>query len=77
MKYKYKCDCGNEKIIECSIKEIENREEICEKCGCKMKRDWKASLIIPEHMKTSNSQEMSYVKNILKTRPSGKNKVYY
>lgn len=77
MKYKYICKCGNERIIECSMKDIVDHVEMCDKCGAKMSRDWKANLIIPEHMKTENSQEMSYVRGIMKNRPSGKRKTLY
>lgn len=77
MIYTFKCKCGNKKEIKCSMQEISSIPLKCEVCGGSMKREWCSSFIIPEHMKTENLQEMSYVKNILKKRPSGKDKIYY
>lgn len=77
MKYIFKCSCGNKEEIECSMREIPSLKVPCGKCGKDMKRVWGSSFIIPEHMKSENSQEMSYVKNILKKRPSGKDKIFF
>lgn len=77
MKYNFKCDCGNTKIIDCSMDEISGMKVTCDSCGSQMKRVWRASLIIPEHMKGENIEQMSYVNNLMKTRPSGKKKVLY
>lgn len=77
MKYQFKCKCGNIKEVECSMQDISTLKVKCNKCGEDMKRVWSTSFVVPEHMKNENTQEMSYVKNILKTRPSGKNKVWY
>lgn len=77
MKYKFNCSCGNSTIVECSMNDISKLTPICDRCGGSMKRVWKASFIIPEHMKGDNVEQMSYVNNIMKNRPSGKRKVLY
>ena len=77
MKYQFKCECGNVKEVECPMQDISTLKVKCDKCGVDMKRMWNTSFVIPEYMKNENTQEMSYVTNILKTRPSGKNKVWY
>lgn len=59
------------------MQDISTLKVKCNKCGEDMRRVWSTSFVVPEHMKNENTQEMSYVKNILKTRPSGKNKVWY
>lgn len=63
--------------VDCSMNEISDKEVTCNNCGKKMKRIWVSSFIIPEHMKNENTQEMSYVKDVLKKKPSGRGKIYY
>lgn len=77
MKYEFKCsNCNARKIVDIDISKISEAKVICD-CGSEMKRVWKASLIVPEYMKADQSQEMSYINDRMKIRPSGKTKVYY
>jgi len=77
MRYNFKCNCGESQTIECKIGEISSKKVICPNCGKEMKRVWSNSFIIPEHMKTENTSQMSYLNNIMKKRPSGKRKILY
>ena len=77
MTYEFKCkNCGNVKTINVPMTEIATTEVICD-CGQKMIRNWKASLVVPDYMKAAESQEMSWVQDRLKNRPSGKRRVLY
>ena len=77
MKYEFKCkNCGKVKTIDIPMSEISNFNAICD-CGNKMIRNWKASLTVPDYMKATESQEISWVKDRLKNRPSGKRQVLY
>lgn len=78
MKYEFNCkECGSVKTIEVPMDQISGLEVICDDCGAKMKRSWKASLIVPEYMRAEETQEMAWVNDRMKNRPSGKRKVYY
>ena len=57
--------------------EISNLEVLCPECQSKMKRVWSSSFVVPEHMKNENAAQMSYLNNIMKTRPSGKRKFLF
>lgn len=77
MIYEFKCkNCGNVKSVKIPMSEISNAEIICD-CGQKMVRNWKASLNVPDHMRAAESQEMAWVQDRLKNRPSGKRRVLY
>lgn len=78
MKYIFKCDCGKESTKEFKMSEVSKSVVLCEDCGKQMHQIYRNSnLINPEHMKSEQINDMSYVSRIMKNRPTGRTKSIY
>jgi predicted nucleic acid-binding Zn ribbon protein len=87
MIYAYTCDfCNNKQEIEQGLEEVVPKAITCEACGKQMRRDWKASITIPDHFKAvgdicnrDSGSNFDYIKHRMAkgSRPSGKEKIYY
>lgn len=86
MIYSYKCDsCGSETAIMQSINDPTPKSVKCKECGNKAHRDWSTAKIhIPEDFKAvSKDNEDNYANldnlksKFKKSRPSGRDKIYY
>lgn len=76
--YRYKClKCNITKDIELAMSDVGKEPILCDKCKQPMKRDYQANFIIPDYMKGDNIQQMGWLKDIMKNKPSGKRKVIY
>lgn len=78
MKYEFKCPvCGNRDTFNIPMGKISSTEVKCSKCSSKTNQVFSSSLVVPEHMKASQINEMSYLNSIMNTNPSGKRKSIY
>ena len=77
MRYNFICKNGHIKEITCKMGEIKNKKIICDDCGEPMHQQWTTSFKVPEGMKAGDIQQMAWVNDRLKNRPSGKRKVIY
>lgn len=87
MFYPYKCEkCGAETIIMQNMKDVTPKKVICEKCGNNAYRDWSGIRIhIPEDFKATSditggdsyANSSNLKERFKKSRPSGKEKIYY
>lgn len=77
MKYNFKCICGNKATIKCSMNDISKKHVICDKCGKLMNREWSSNLRVPDYMKAEESQEMEWISDRMKNKPSGRRKVIF
>lgn len=77
MKYKFTCENGHTRSVECSMMEIRNIKLICEECGAPMYREWGTSFHIPENMSAADTQQAAWLKDRFKNRPSGKRRIFY
>ena len=69
--------CRSTKTITASSKDRNNLEIYCDNCNTKMRRDWSSSISVSEYDKASNIDDMGWVKDRLKNRPSGRNQVFF
>ena len=77
MLYDFVCDrCGNEITKNIPMSEISTTEVTCD-CGAKIHQKRSTTLHIQEYMRAGEEQELEWVKDRLKNRPSGKRKVLY
>lgn len=78
MLYSFICpNCKNKITKDLSVNDINSYEIKCDKCNSKMRRDWKASIQIGAGDRAEDIQSMSFTKERMKNRPSGKTQVYY
>ena len=78
MIYSFICSkCGNKVQKNVPVSEIKNIIVKCDNCGTDMRRDWKASIRVGLGDSASEIHETSFVRESLKTRPTGKSKVFY
>lgn len=79
MRYEFVCDnCKNVQSINIPMDKISETEVFCNKCNNKMHQHWSASLIVPDYMRAVEDEaNMDWVKERMKNRPSGKDRIYY
>lgn len=78
MLYRFICpECKNKKEVNVPSNEIKSYLAVCDSCGGKMRRDWKASLQVSESDRSENVVETSWLKEGMKKRFSGKTQIYY
>ena len=78
MKYKFICENGHVTVEDLPIGSIKvTDKKICPECGVEMKQSLHAGFKVPASMSAADSQQIAWVNDIMKNRPSGKRKVLY
>lgn len=78
MLYNFICPkCGERSRVNVSASEIKGLNVKCSKCGSDMRRDWKTIIKVGDGDTADSIHETSFVKESLKTLPSGKSRVFY
>lgn len=77
MKYKFICENGHQVTKEIPMGSITMENMYCEECGTLLKQNISVGFKIPASMTAADSQQISWVNNQLKNRPSGKRRVLY
>jgi len=78
MLYNFICPKCKERVSEnVPSSEIKSLKVMCPKCDTEMRRDWKTIIKIGDGDKADEIHETSFIKERLKTRPSGKSRVFY
>lgn len=82
MIYEFRCrneKCKNEEVFIAPISEGPPSEVICKKCGDKMSQIFGSSIQIPDYMRaTAEGDQFTSIKHRMqKSRPSGRDRIYY
>lgn len=78
MLYDFICPkCGEKLQVNVSSSEVKLLKPKCSNCGNDMRRNYKAIIQIGIGDSADEIHDTSYVKECLKTRPTGKSKVFY
>ena len=77
MKYNFICENGHKIVKDLPMGSITKETLYCEECGAPLKQTFSVSFKIPASMTAADCQQMSWVNEQLKTRPSGKRRVLY
>jgi len=79
--YEYVCDsCGGVQEVDAIDGQPPTEDILCHNCGAVARRNWKASITIPDHMSAlKGGDDFTRIRSHMKNapRPSGKRKVYY
>lgn len=77
MKYNFICKNGHQVEKDLPMGSITLEKMYCEECGTALYQEFSTSFKIPASMTAADSQQVAWVNDRLKNRPSGKRKVLY
>lgn len=78
MKYRFTCENGHVTVEDLPIGSIKVADKkMCPICNSEMKQSLHAGFKVPASMSAADSQQIAWVNDRLKNRPSGKRRVLY
>lgn len=77
MKYRFICENDHVTILDLPMGSIKKTTMYCEECGTALHQEFSVSFKIPDSMTAADSQQVAWVNDRLKNRPTGKRRILY